>query len=785
MRNLTGKLVVLMFILLISTHLRAQDVAAITGVVTDPTGAVVQGVSLTLENPSTSVSYKALTNSLGSYTIQNVQPGPGYKITFTAAGFKTEVVTGLYLNVNSTRTQNAKLTVGGSTQSVEVSAAADNVTLDSVDATVGNNFQVQDLNNLPIANRDSPAALFTQQPGVTLDGAVTGARTDQNNVTLDGLEVNDNATGQFEAIVGSAPVDSVQEFRGVTAGELSSAGQGGGGQFDLVTRRGTNDFHGALVEYHRDTDLEANDWFNNNNGVPRPPLIRNQFGGNIGGPIKRDKAFFFFDWNSRRDTLSNLVERNVPMDSMRNGGLAYNNNEGTISTLSSAQLATLDPLGLGFDASLLTVLTGRYPEPNDFSRGDKLNYAGFRFNAPFPLVENDYVGTVQYNLTDAQKLWGRVTFARTNRTQSAIQFPGDPETHPFEDRSRAWVVGHTWTINSRMVNQAAYGENYEDYAFPDTYNKTGVNQYIFGGLPSGGNFLSAAYSSAINAQGRTYPIPVIRDDFTWQKGRHSFAFGGTFKYENPTSYTYLNYNSPTVGLGGHLSSLSKGLRPADIATDAASKASYDSEFAFALGRYSQVSSTFNYDSKGQLQPQGSGSHDHFRVYETELYFGDTWKLTPSLAISYGVRWQNYSVPYEVGGIESLPDLGFDQLFNARIAQSAASAEGPGTDCNPTIGAGVPCVNYVLGGKANNGPGYFSPQYSNFAPQARFCMDSAQRPQYGFQRRSGHHLRPHRGECRSVPGFAVLLPFPGECNRAVRPDGKSSWLAGDRPALCRI
>src|ERR1035438_7637220 len=143
MRNLTGKLVVLMFILLISTHLRAQDVAAITGVVTDPTGAVVQGVSLTLENPSTSVTYKALTNSLGSYTIQNVQPGPGYKITFTAAGFKTEVITDLYLNVSSTRTQNARLTVGGSAQSVEVSAVADNVTLDSADATVGNNFQVQ------------------------------------------------------------------------------------------------------------------------------------------------------------------------------------------------------------------------------------------------------------------------------------------------------------------------------------------------------------------------------------------------------------------------------------------------------------------------------------------------------------------------------------------------------------------------------------------------------------------------------------------------------------------
>ena len=108
---------------------------------------------------------------------------------------------------------------------------------------------------------------------------------------------------------------------------LSDAGNGGGGQFELVTRSGTNSFHGALVEYHRDTDLEANDWFNNVNGVPRPPLIRNQFGGNAGGPIWRNKLFFFFDYNGRRDTLSNLVERTVPISAFVNGTLTYYTNE--------------------------------------------------------------------------------------------------------------------------------------------------------------------------------------------------------------------------------------------------------------------------------------------------------------------------------------------------------------------------------------------------------------------------------------------------------------------------
>ena len=711
-------------------RLHAQSFASITGTVTDQTGAVVSNVSILLENSSTGDQYKATTNAEGSYTISKVKPGPGYQITFRQAGFEPLVITGLYLNVNTTRTQDGKLVVGSEQQSVSVSATAESVTINTTDATVGNNFEVQDLNNLPIQIRDSPAALFTQQPGVTLDGSVTGARTDQSNVTLDGLEVNDLATGNFGAIVGTAPVDSVQEFRGVTADPLFTAGEGGGGQYELVTRSGSNSFHGALVEYHRDAALEANDWFNNNStpAVPRPPLIRNQFGGNIGGPIKRDKAFFFFDWNSRRDTISTLVKRTVPTDALRNGTIAYKNNAGGISTLSSAQIAALDPLHAGFDQALLDVITGRYPEPNDFSRGDGINYAGFNFNAPAPRVQNDYVGRVDFNLTANQKLWGRVTFARTTDTQSPIQFPGDPQTWPFQDKSRAWVVGHTWTIGNNKVNQASFGETVANYNFPNTFNKTGANQFTMGGLPSGGNFLSGAYSNAVNAQGREYPVPVIRDDFSWTKGRHSISVGGTFKYLNPTGYTILDYNFPTIGLGGHLSTLNAALRPADLAPTSAARTDFDSVFTFALGRYQSVNSTFNYDAGGNLVPQGTGSRSHYRYYETEIYLGDSWKITPSLTMTYGVRWQNYTVPYEVNGIESVPDTDFYTLLNARIAQSAAGAQGAATDCNSTAGQGVPCVSYVLGGKANNGPGYFNPQNHNFAPRVAlaWALDPARK-----------------------------------------------------------
>ena len=720
-RTMLALVCVFAFVAMFSAVAKAQDVASITGVVTDTTGAVIPDASVVLVNTATGTTYRTVANAEGSYTIPNVLPGPGYKITISHGGFSPVAITGMYLNVSSTRTQNAVLTVGSTSQTVEVSATSENETLDTTDATVGNNFEVPMINDLPIQNRDSPSVLFTQQPGVTLAGAVTGARTDQSNVTLDGLDVNDNETGNFGAIVGNAPVDSVQEFRGVVAEPLSSAGEGGGGEYELVTKSGTNQFHGAVVEYHRDTDTEANSWFNNDSAVPRPPLIRNQFGADVGGPIKRNRAFFFFDWNSRKDTLSNLEERTVPMASFRNGEVSYINKSGSISTLTSAQVAALDPLGIGFDPNLLKVITSRYPAPNDLSGnyGDLINTAGFRFNAPFPYTENDYVGRVDYTLTSNQKLWGRVTFAHTNSTQSAIQFPGDPETHPFLDKSYAWVVGHNWAIGANKSNQLLYGETYEDYDFPDTYNVTGADQFYFGGIPSGGTFLTAPYSSAINAQGRTYPVPVIRDEFSWNKGRHEYQFGGSFKYISPDNVTILDYNTPTVGLGGHLSSLSPSLRPSDISSASAATAAYDAEFTFALGRYQSVGATYNYNASGNVVPQGTGSKEDYRFYETELYLGDTWKLLPKLTLSYGLRWQNYSVPYEVHGIESVPTLDFDQLFGARVAQSAAGAYGPSTDCNSTLGAGVPCVSYVLAGKANHAPSYYGPQYDAFAPRLGF------------------------------------------------------------------
>jgi hypothetical protein len=723
--------------------LSAQDVASLTGVVTDTTGALVVGADVALVNTTTSASYHATTNSQGSYTFSNVPPGPGYKITFSASGFEPLEITDVYMNVANTRTQDVKLHAGNVNVAVEVSASSSDVTINTTDATVGNNFEVKLLNELPVQNRDSPAALFTLQPGVTISGAVTGARVDQNNVTLDGLDVNDFGTGGAFIVVGKAPVDSIQEFRGTVAGNLSNSGPGGGGQFQLVTKSGTNSFHGALNEYHRDTSTVANDWFNNNSGVGRTPLIRNQFGGNIGGPVLKNKLFFFFDYNNSRIIQNSPVSRTVPLDSLRNGNVSYilnkdasgttctassrqNTTPQCIGTLTPAQVRALDPQGTGENAGFLAFINQRFPHANDLTGGDGINTGGFRFNAPFNDFETNYVGRLDYELTSKMRVFARFNLVRENAVQLTNQFPGDPATAPYIDRSYAYVVGHTWAISSTKVNQFFYGDTVSQPSFPITYNPQGTNLLTFGDGTT--TLISDAYRTPVNGQGRRIPIPVVGDDFSWQKGTHNLQFGGTFKFIKSSSFTKLDYNTAAIGLGGQTLGLNSSLRPAGIRTAGTTASNtYDSAFAFTLGRVGSITSSYNYDNTGKVLPQGTGDNRNYRYYQTQLYFGDTWKVNPNLTLSYGVNYQIFSVPYETNGLESVEPLTFDQYFSARVAQSAAGKTGDGA---------VPLITYVLGGKANKGPGLYQPSYKDIAPRLAFAYSPSKDRQTVFNGGAG-------------------------------------------------
>jgi hypothetical protein len=724
-------ILVLSAIFVVALYSNAQDQASITGSVADSTGAVIPGSTVVLSDPSRGLSFKQTTDSLGLYRFMSVPTGTGYQITATREGFAVGRISDITLSIGLTRTQNITLTVGAESQTIAVSASNQNVTLNTTDATIGNNIDVQELNDLPVYDRSTGInSLFYQQPGVDSNqAAVTGARIDQSEVTVDGLDVNDLVTGQAFYLTTPAPVDSVAQFTGSVAGLTSSVGTGSGGQFQLVTKSGTNSFHGGFNEYHRDTSTVANTWFNNLVGLRRTPLIRNQFGADIGGPLKKDKLYFYFDWADSRIVQSSTAERIVPLADFRAGRFNYiNSNAGCddtsrintmpscITTLSSSQVQGLDPAGIGLSPNVLSYINSRYPAANDLSQGDGVNTGGFRFTYPTPDNRATYVGRIDYNLTPTQKIGGRFTITRRDATSSLAdgspdlpQFPSDPITHPYFDRSYSYVLNHTWNIGNNKVNQAYFGDNISKLSFPDTYNPMGANQPTFTGIDN-------PYTN-YNGQKRRVPVPMVRDDFSWQIHKHTLAFGGTFKWIKTNSNLISNFNYPGIGLqGAGLSSgLDSSVRPNDIydGPDQVAINDYDQLFATGLGVLGEIRTNYSYDNKGNALAAGAGTPRAYRFYQTEAYFGDTWRVTPKLSLSYGVRYQFYSVPYEVKGFESVPTaIPLDSFIKDRIAQQ---------NSGDTSLTGLPLYSYKLGGKTNHGPDPYQPSYKDFAPRLAFSF----------------------------------------------------------------
>jgi hypothetical protein len=750
-------LVMFMFVFLIPNLLLAQDVASLTGVVTDKSGAVIPDVAVKLVDTKTNTAYETKTNSAGAYTFSRVLPGPGYSVTLSKEGFASTTIGDIYLPVNTTRTENAQLQVGQVSQTIEVSGLGSAVSLDTTDAVVGNNFDMNLVHELPIQVRDNPAEIMRLQPGVvsvantdfddpnqSRDGAVTGSRTDQNTVTLDGLDISDYAAGFAFVTVGNAPVDSVQEFRGETGNLLSSEGLGGGGQIQLVTKSGSNTWHGSAYDYNRITNLEANTYFNNLAvpTVPRTHLVRNQFGTSLGGPIKKDKLFFFFNYTGRRNAEEASVEHTVPLDNFRAGNIGYINNgagcsegsrvtsqPGCISFVTPAQAAALVG-GPGEDAALLAFVNSRYPHANDLNgAGDGVNTGGFRFNAPASQTLNDYVVRLDYNLNDKMKVFARGSIVREFDDgfagQPSIQFPGDPITAAAIDHSYAYVFGHTWTLSNTKVNQFTYGETRQVDRFPNFFNPTGTTQYnLFDNSGNNSPLVSRPFVDA-SSQYRIIPIPTFRDDFTYTRGRHLIQVGGAFKPIMVTEKLINDFNDTSVGLGGALAGLDDSVRPipangfpvgllqAGGQSDPIAANNWDSALALSFGRIGSVTSAFNNNRQFQPLPQLTGHIRNDRYYETSFYLQDSWRLRSDLTMTYGLRYEYDSVPYEINGLEAVPSLGFNQVIQPRLAAGPQGISGNFV---------TPLVSYSLGGKVNNGPGFYHPRWRDFQPRLAFAWN---------------------------------------------------------------
>src|SRR5215471_9087919 len=383
---------------------------SLRGAVTDKSGAVLVGAKVTLSNPAQAVQREAKTGAAGDYEFTALPPGT-FTLTIEMVGFRKYEHKGVQLLVNSPATINATLEVGGATEIVEVSAQA--VALNTSDASLGNAFSERQVQDLPLEGGNVPELLSLQagvvymgnRPDInrnvdTRSGAVNGAHSDQSNITLDGVGVNDETQGFAFTSVLPVTQDSVEEFRVTTTNYNADEGRSSGAQVALVTKAGTNSFHGSLFESHRNTITSASDYFVKQaelrDGFPNKPLklLRNVFGGALGGPIQKDRFFFFINYQGYRQREQNSVVRIVPSASMRDGIIFYqcDSTSATVATdcpggtvvgksgksytipapqgtlaytaLSPSQITTMDPLGIGPSAVMLPYLQS-FALPND------------------------------------------------------------------------------------------------------------------------------------------------------------------------------------------------------------------------------------------------------------------------------------------------------------------------------------------------------------------------------------------------------------------------------------
>ncbi len=739
----------LALILLVSPRTSpAQQSSGLTGVVIDSTGAVVTGVEVKLFNTLTGATYTTKTDEQGVYSFPRVPPSPGYSLTFTKESFRTLTISGISVGVGVTETHNAQLEVGSVAQTVEVTATGE-ATLNTTDATIGNVIDARRIKDLPIQIRSTPAALIGLQPGVVANsggggnrvGSVTGARTDQGNITIDGIDANDVTTGQAFATVGNLPIDALQEFRAITTNPEADDGRSSGGQIKLVTKGGTNDWHGSARYFLRHDKFAANSFFNNKNRIARPKLRRHQFGSSFGGAAIKDKLFFFFDYEGRRDASGVSNTRTVPLDHVRQGQIGYIrtgvdnggancNFQARLTTKpecivfqTTAQSAGLDPRGTGIDAALLTFVTGRYPQANDLSLGDGVNTGGFRFNSPVKRADNTYTTRIDWQPSTSHQLFSRFNFARRRQTDTinsvAAQFPGDPETAQIIVQDYAWVVGHTWTINRNSQNQITVGITRSGLQFPTLFQPAFPNSFTFANNGAGTAILSAPFAG-ISSQDRFVPVPTIRDDYTYTHGRHTWQFGGSVKPIQQKSGLVNDFNFVTMGLGGLTNGLNSSLRPGNILNSATARRQYDSMYTFLLGRFGQIATNFNYSPTGTPFVPGTGKKRNFHYNEYEFYGQDSWRLRSDLTVTLGLRWGYYGVPFEADGFQATNDIDFRNLFAVRVANGAAGIGGDSAE---------PFLRYDLGGKANNARGYSDPDLNNFAPRVSIAWNPSFRDNF--------------------------------------------------------
>lgn len=660
---------------------------SLRGTIKDPTGALVAGATITLTDNSTGKASSATSGTAGSYVFTQIFPAK-YTIKVTAAGFGDQAKVAELL-VNQPATVDFALTVQSSSVTVDVTASAQ--TLNITDASLGNSADNAEIQAIPSETRNVPD-LLSLQPGVlylpsqttsdSRSGSVNGGRSDQGNVTIDGVDDNDQVGGLAFTGVLRETQDSIEEFRVTTGSANADAGRSSGAQISMVTKSGTNKFHGAAYEYNRPTITVANDWFNKQaqvgSGLPNIPgkLIRNIFGGAVGGPILKDRLFFFANYEATRKAENTQVNRTSPTATYQAGELLYPDDSGNTQSLSAAQVSALDagcqicntadyPSPAGPNPNALAYFSSM-PAANGSTLGDGgYNEGSYSFSSPNPQRLNTSIARVDFVPSDKHRIFVRGNFQK-DTTDDVEQFPGQGPRYVTEDNSKGLTAGDTWAISPNLINDIRYGFVRQGFA------KRGVGS---------GDYVDFRFLDDATAETRTtitsIPVNNVVDNLSWTKGKHTLEFGGNWRLihqnHNSDQVSYNNASTNPYWLGGNPPD------PTDIGDPEVNGGfgnSYEIAFANLVGTVPSLTNVYNYKldsaSAGTLLADGSVLTRHFKSNEFEWYVQDAWRVRPNLTITFGLRHTILQTPYETSGQQVTPTVDTHTWFLQREAAAQKS-----------------------------------------------------------------------------------------------------------------
>jgi hypothetical protein len=653
-----SKIVLFLLLSLTATFTFAQTAnTSLRGVVKDPTGALVPGAKINITDKATGLSYSAVANASGEYQFTQIPPAK-YDITVTATGFGAQTKTAELL-VAQPATINFALSVTTTQEILNVTAEAQ--TLNTSDAALGGSMDNSTIQALPSETRNVPD-LLSLQPGVfylptqatgvgildSRSGAVNGGRSDQGNITVDGIDDNDQVNGFAFTGVLRQTQDSIEEFNVTTGGSNSSDGRSSGAQVSMITKSGTNKFHGAAYEYNRPTFTVANDFFNKQaqlaTGQANRPgkLIRNIFGADVGGPIFKDKLFFFANYEGTRQAESAQVTQVVPTALYQSGTLQYLGKGGETVAVTPAQMRMLDAgcqvcntaaytPGPGANPNALAYFK-LMPASNGLSAGDGLNTGSYSFSSPNPITLNTTIVKFDYLPSAKHRLFVRGNLQK-DTTGAVEQFPGQGPSSVHVDNSKGIAGGDTWTISPNMVNDIRYGYVRQGFA------NSGVGS---------GDYVDFRFLATATAETRSnitsVPVNNIVDNLNWTKGHHNIQVGGNWRlvYQNNSTNanSFTSGSSNPSGLGG------KPIvpNPATIGLDTVNGGfgnSYLQAYANLVGTVAQVTNNYNYAvssaTSGTLLGDGAFISRSFKANEFEWFAQDSWKVKPNLTVTFGIR----------------------------------------------------------------------------------------------------------------------------------------------------